>query len=106
MLLLLIVSDLYLLVRMGKTMHKHQIETWKETNWPLILQPSEIVPKTKKRKAENVFVQAQVKKIARLQSLKAANTKLEKIEKEHKQLATSLGLKVTVQEPTEKTDSK
>lgn len=98
------------MVRMGKTMYKlggrgraNQIEKWKETNWSLILQQNEIVSKTKKRKAENVFVQAQVKKIARLQenlencqqSLKAANTKLEKVEKECKQLATSLGPKVT-----------
>ena len=73
------------------------------TTWVLTLQPNEVVPKTKKRKAENVFVQHQVKKIARLQenlencqhSLKAVNSKLENAEKEYEQLATSLGPKVT-----------
>ena len=98
------------LLRMGKTMHKlggrgraNQIEKWKETNWSLVLQPNEIVPRSKKRKAEHVFVQDQVKKIAQLQdnlencqqSLKAANIKLHKVEEKHKQLATSLNSKVT-----------
>ena len=100
----------YKLLRMGKTMHKlggrgraNQIEKWKETNWSLVLQPNEIVPRSKKRKAEHVFVQDQVKKIAQLQdnlenyqqSLKAANIKLHKVEEKHKQLATSLISKVT-----------
>ena len=59
------------LARMGKAWYKlggrgrtSQIEKWKETTWLLTLQPNEIVSKTKKRKAENVFIQDQVKKIA------------------------------------------
>lgn len=98
------------LMRMGRAMHKQggrgradQIEKWKEITWSLVLHPNEIMPKTKKRKAENVFVQSQVKKIARLQenlencqqSLKAANMKLQKVEEKHKQFVTSLGPKVT-----------
>ena len=95
---------------MGKAWYKlggrgrtNQIEKWKETIWLLTLQPNETVSRTKKRKAENVFIQDQVKKIARLQenlencqhSLKDANSKLQKAEKENKQLATSLGPKIT-----------
>ncbi len=62
------------LLRMGRTMHKlggrgraNQIENWKETNRSLILHPNEIVPRTKKQKVEIFFVQAQAKKIGRLQ---------------------------------------
>ena len=98
------------LMRMGRAMHKQggrgradQIDKWKETTWSLELHPNEIIPKTKKRKAENIFVQSQVKKTARLQqnlencqqSLKAANMKLQKVEEKHKQFVTSLGPKVT-----------
>ena len=98
------------LMRMGRAMHKQggrgradQIDKWKETTWSLELHPNEIIPKTKKRKAETIFVQSQVKKIARLQqnlencqqSLKAANMKLQKVEEKHKQFVTSLGPKVT-----------
>ena len=91
---------------MGKVWNKlggrgrtSQIEKWKETTWLLTLQPNKIVSKTKKRKAENIFIQDQVKKIARLQenleNYQAANSKLEKAEKENKQLATTLGPKIT-----------
>ena len=52
--------------KLGGRGRANQIAKWEETNWSLILQTNESVPKTKKRKAENVFVQAQVKKIAQL----------------------------------------
>ena len=62
--------------RMGKTMHAlggrgraKQLEQWKETNWTINLNESEIVPKSRKRKAENVFIQSQIKKIAVLKGL-------------------------------------
>ena len=57
--------------RMGKAMHAlggrgraKQLEQWKETNWTIILNESEIVPKFRKQKAENLFIQSQIKKIA------------------------------------------
>ena len=53
--------------KLGGRGRVNQIENWKETNWSLILHPNEIVPRTKKQKVENVFVQAQAKKIGRLQ---------------------------------------
>ena len=40
-----------------------QIETWKETTWTIDLRQNEIVTKSRKRKAENVLVQNQVKKL-------------------------------------------
>ena len=98
------------LMRMGRALQKQggrgradQIEKWKETTWSLVLEPNEIIPRSKKRKAENIFVQTQVKKTARLQenlkscqqSLKDANIKLQKAQEKHQQLITSLGPKVT-----------
>ena len=75
-----------------------QIEQWKETNWPVQLNECEIVPKSKKRKAENVLIQNQVKKIAVLketsegcqQSLKAAHKQIKKTEESSKNLSLSL----------------
>ena len=91
--------------RMGKAMHAlggrgraKRIEQWKETNWTVHLNHSEIVPKSKKRKAENVLIQSQVKKIAVLketlegcqQSLKAAHKQIKKTEESSKNLSLSL----------------
>ena len=91
--------------RMGKTMHAlggrgraKQLEQWKETNWTINLNESEIVPKSRKRKAENVFIQSQIKKIAVLkgnledcqQSLKAAHKQIKKAEESSKSLSQSL----------------
>ena len=57
--------------RMGRTINAlggrgraNQIEKWKETDWTIQLKQEEIVPKSNKRKAENVLVQSQFKKIA------------------------------------------
>ena len=87
------------LSRMGRTMHKlggsgreSQIKTWKESKWELNLHPPEIVPKTRKRKAENILSQSQVKKIAQLQkdlksyeqTLKETNLQLRKAEEANK----------------------
>ena len=97
-------------MRMGRALQKQggrgradQIETWKETTWSLVLEPNEIIPRSKKRKAENIFVQTQVKKTARLQenlksyqqSLNDANIKLQKAQEKYQQLITSLGPKLT-----------
>ena len=65
-----------------------QLEQWKETDWTINLNESEIIPKSRKRKAENVFIQSQIKKIAVLkenledcqQSLKAAHKQIKKAE--------------------------
>ena len=53
---------------MGRTMHKlggrvraQRIEKWKETKWTMDLNENEIVPRSKKHRAENIFVQNQVK---------------------------------------------
>lgn len=90
------------LLRMGKAMHKlggrgrtTQIETWKGTTWTIDLKQNEIVHKSRKRKAENVLVQNQVKKIALLkedlescrQSLKDANKKIKEAEEANKRLS-------------------
>ena len=55
--------------RMGRTINAlggrgrtNQIEKWQATNWTIQLYQEEIVPKSNKRKAENVLVQSQVKK--------------------------------------------
>ena len=55
--------------RMGRTINAlggrgrtNQIEKWQTTNWTIQLYQEEIVPKSNKRKAENVLVQSQVKK--------------------------------------------
>ena len=85
--------------RMGRTINAlggrgrtNQIEKWQATNWTIQLYQEEIVPKSNKRKAENVLVQSQVKKIALLkenlescqQSLKDANKKLKEVEETNK----------------------
>ena len=90
---------------MGRIMHKlggrgraKQIEKWKETKWTIHLNENEIVPKSKKRRAENVFVQSQVKKIALLKenlescqrSLKAAHKQIQQTEESSKRLSMSL----------------
>jgi len=56
--------------RMGGAVHKlggrgrsMQNEKWKETKWIIHLNESEIVLKSKKHRAENVFVLSQVKKL-------------------------------------------
>ena len=75
-----------------------QIETWKGTTWTIDLKQNEIVPKSRKRKAENVLVQNQVKKIALLkedlekyqQLLKDANVQLKKAEEATARLTSSL----------------
>ena len=81
------------LMRMGRALQKQggrgradQIEKWKKTTWSLVLEPNKIIPRSNKRKAENIFVQTQVKKTARLQenlksyqqSLNDVNIKLQK----------------------------
>ena len=94
------------LSRMGKAMHnmggrgrENQIHKWKMTKWTINLHSTEIVPKTRKRKTENVFVQSQAKRIAQLkenldssrQALKAANLQLQRMENANKKLVASLG---------------
>jgi len=58
------------LCRMGKTMHKlggrgraQQTEEWKQTKWVIDLKQGEIVPRSKKRKRENVLICNQVKRL-------------------------------------------
>ena len=83
------------LSRMGKAMYKlggrgraTQIETWKGTTWTIDMKENEIVPNSKKRKAENVLVHNQVKRIAQMKAdleayqklLKDANAQLTKAE--------------------------
>lgn len=95
---------------MGRTMHKlggrgraQQIEKWKETKWTMDLNESEIVPRSKKRRAENVFVLSQVKRIALLkenlessqQSLKDAHKQIQKTEESNKRLSMSISQNVT-----------
>ena len=67
------------------------------------LNENEIVPRSKKRTAENVFVQSQVKRIALLkenlkssqQSLKVAHKQIQKTEESSKRLSMSLCQNVT-----------
>ena len=55
----------------------NQIEKWKETDWTIELHQEEIVPKSNKRKAENMLVQSQVKKITLLkENLKSCKQSL------------------------------
>ena len=63
------------LSRMGKAMYKlggrgraTQIKTWKGTTWTIDMKENEIVPKSKKRKAENVLVHNQGKRIAQMKA--------------------------------------
>ena len=85
--------------KLGGRGRESQIKTWKETKWTLNLHPTEIVPKTRKRKAQNVFVQSQVKKMAQLQedfescqqTLKATSLQLKKAEETNKKLVASFG---------------
>ena len=66
--------------------------------WTIDLKQNEIVPKSKKRKAENVLVHNQVKRIAQMkadlkeyqQLLKAANAQLTKAEETTAMLTSSL----------------
>jgi len=87
---------------MGKTMQQlggrgrtNQIEQWKATTWTIDLYQGEFVPMSKKRKAENVLVQSQVKKIALLkeelkrneEALKVANIEIKKVQESNKRLS-------------------
>ena len=60
-----------------------KLKKWQATNWKIQLYQEEIVPKSNKRKAENILIQSQVKKMALLkenlecqQSLKDTNKEL------------------------------
>jgi len=91
---------------MGKTMQKLggqartcQIAQWQTTVWTINLHKDEFVPKSRKRKAENVFVQSQVKKIALLkeevksyeEKLKVANKQIKSARETNKRLSRKSG---------------
>ena len=73
----------------------NQIEQWQATTWTIELHQGEFVPKSKKHKAENVFVQSQVKKIALSkeelksceESLKMANIEIKRLQEANKRLS-------------------